>query len=156
VRDGRFREDLWFRVAVVTLSCPPLRERGDDLDLLADALLERVAARLSRRVPRLSADARARLRAHPWPGNVRELENALERALVLLEGETLSAADLPLFPGPFAAAGSAPGDVLTVREAEKRAVLAALSKTQGKKGEAAALLGISWPTLNRKLREYGL
>ena len=155
VRDGRFREDLWFRVAVVTLTCPPLRERGADLDLLADALLERVAARLSRRVPRLADGARARLRAHRWPGNVRELENALERALVLCEGETIEAQDLPLF-AQAAPAGTPPGTVLTVREAEKRAVLAALERTQGKKGEAAALLGISWPTLNRKLRDYGL
>ena len=158
VADGRFREDLWYRLAVVTLSCPPLRERGEDVETLAERFLERIAARLSRRVPALAADARACLRAHLWPGNVRELENALERALVLSTGDVLSAADLPREvrePAAPPAGGPAPAG-LTIREAEKRAVVAALAHTKGKKGEAAALLGISWPTLTRKMREYGL
>ncbi len=158
VAAGRFREDLWYRLAVVTLSCPPLRERGDDVEALAEAFLERIAARLSRRVPTLSSDARACLRAHRWPGNVRELENVLERALVLSAGDLLTADDLPreMREGTPAPAGSASPEVTTIREAEKRAVAAALARTKGKKGEAAALLGISWPTLTRKMREFGL
>ena len=156
VAQGRFREDLWYRLAVVTVECPPLRDRGDDVETLAEAFVERVAARLGRRTPTLSADARARLRAHRWPGNVRELENAVERAIVLASGDVLTAADLPREVGaPAPATPSPAGEVLTVAEAEKRAILAALAATKGRKGEAAALLGISWPTLNRKLREYG-
>ncbi len=157
---GRFREDLWYRIAVVTLDCPALRDRGDDVDLLTDAIVARVATRLARTAPTFTPEARARWRAHRWPGNVRELENAIERLLVMTTGDTIGERDLPAELGaktaPAAARGPATTEVLTVHEAEKRAVLAALSKTNGKKGEAAALLGISWPTLNRKLREYGI
>ena len=160
VAAGRFREDLWYRIAVVTLDCPPLRDRGDDVGLLTDAIIVRVAARLKRQVPTLAPAAMARWRSHGWPGNVRELENAIERVLVLANGDVIDVADLPSEIGTPSAPQSTPGsmatEVLTVHEAEKRAVLAALTKTNGKKGEAAALLGISWPTLNRKLREYGI
>jgi transcriptional regulator with PAS, ATPase and Fis domain len=156
VREKTFREDLWYRLAVVTIECPPLRDRGDDLDLLADAFLVRIAARLGGPTPKLAPDARKRLHAHAWPGNVRELENALERAIVLSGADVLTAADLPLDAGVPAADPSTDTTVTSIAEAEKRAVIAALAKTKGKKGEAAALLGISWPTLNRKLKEYGL
>jgi DNA-binding NtrC family response regulator len=159
VASGAFREDLYYRLAVLVLAVPPLRERAADVETLAEAGLERIAARLGRRVPRLSDDARAALRAHRWPGNVRELLNVLERAVVLLDGDTVHAADLPREVrevGPGAPPpGGAPG-VVTMREAEKRAVQAALAATGGRKGAAAALLGISWPTLNRKIREYGI
>jgi two-component system response regulator HydG len=160
VAAGRFREDLWYRIAVVTVDCPPLRERGEDVELLARATLARVAARLGRTVPTLAPDALRRLVAHEWPGNVRELENAIERLLVMLPGGTIRESDLPAEIGAPSRARTPPRstttEVVTVREAEKRAVLAALAKTNGRKGEAAALLGISWPTLNRKLREYGI
>lgn len=162
VKQGAFREDLYYRLAVVTLEVPPLRARGDDVLLLAEVALERLAARLGRRVPRLTDDARERLRAYGWPGNVRELFNVLERVLVLLDGETVGGADLRLGDAPGAAGvaaapGAAPeGEVLTLREAEARAVRAALAATGGRKGAAAQLLGVSWPTLNRKIREYGV
>jgi two-component system response regulator AtoC len=155
VSAGRFREDLWYRLAVVTLDVPPLRDRGDDVDLLAEAILARTAARLGRPVPLIDADARARLRSHRWPGNVRELENALERALVLASGASLSVADLALDAPDKSTPVTGP-ESLSLREAEKRAIAAALARTNGRKGEAAALLGISWPTLNRKIREYRL
>jgi len=161
VQEGGFREDLYYRLQVLEISVPPLRERASDVLLLTEAALEHLAAKLGRRVPRLAGDARAVLQAYPWPGNVRELHNVLERAIVLLEGDTITAADLPteirerrtLDDAPT---GGAETEVLTLREAEKRAVRAALEKTGGKKGAAAALLGTSWPTLNRKIREYGL
>jgi transcriptional regulator with PAS, ATPase and Fis domain len=160
VQQGTFREDLYYRLQVLELGVPPLRERAGDILLLGESALERLAATLGRRVPRLAADARAVLQAYRWPGNVRELLNVLERALVLLEGDTITAADLPAeirerrsIPDGEA---DGPAEVLTLREAEKRAVKAALEKTGGKKGAAAALLGTSWPTLNRKIREYGL
>jgi len=158
VASGRFREDLYYRLAVVTIAVPALRERGDDVERLAEVLLERLAARLGRRVPRLSAEARETLRDWRWPGNVRELVNALERALVLGVGETLEPADLPREvvegerrPPTGPAAGA---EVLSLRQAEERAVRAALAATGGKKGAAAALLGISWPTLNRKIATF--
>lgn len=169
VKDGTFREDLYYRLAVVILTVPPLRERDGDIDLLAEASLERLAARLGRRVPRLTEDARDALRAYPWKGNVRELLNLLERALVLLDGEELTVADLPrelreTSPAPnggdaaaYPAESGLLGDgIFDMRAIEKRAVVAALRKTGGKKGEAAALLGIAWPTLNRKIRQYGI
>jgi two-component system response regulator HydG len=162
VEDGAFREDLFYRLQVLEIHVPPLRERVGDVVLLAEASLERLAARLGRRVPRLGGDARAVLEAYAWPGNVRELLNALERALVLLDGDTITAGDLPReirerrVPGEAETAPAGAGEVLTMREAEKRAVRAALAHTGGKKGAAAALLGIAWPTLNRKIREYGL
>lgn len=160
VKEGTFREDLFYRLQVLEIDVPPLRERPGDVIVIAEASLERLAAQLGRRVPRLAQDARAVLEAYPWPGNVRELLNVLERALVLLEGDTITAADLPQdvrerrvhdedAPRPSS-------EVMTIREAEKRAVRAALEHTGGKKGAAAAVLGISWPTLNRKIREYGL
>jgi len=160
VKEGTFREDLYYRLQVLEIDVPPLRDRSGDVEVIAEASLERLAAQLGRRVPRLAEDARAVLRAYPWPGNVRELLNVLERALVLLEGDTITAVDLPREirerrtldeDGP-----AVPSEVLTIREAEKRAVRAALEHTGGKKGAAAAVLGISWPTLNRKIREYGL
>jgi transcriptional regulator with GAF, ATPase, and Fis domain len=160
VAQGRFREDLYYRLAVVVLPCPPLRERPGDVEVLAEALLERIAARLSRRVPALDEGAREALRAHAWPGNVREMENALERALVLSDAPVLSARDLPAEVRdrrtPGEPATPTPGEAIPMREAERRAVVAALAKTGGKKGEAASLLGISWPTLTRKMREFGL
>ncbi len=160
VDDGTFREDLYYRLAVLMIHVPPLRDRGGDVMILADATLERLAGLMGRRVPRLAEDARAILANHAWPGNVRELLNVIERALVLLEGDTITAADLPrdLRERRPSDKPSDAGEteVLTLREAEKRAVQAALEKTGGKKGAAAALLDTSWPTLNRKIREYGI
>ncbi|MFV1959170.1 MAG: sigma 54-interacting transcriptional regulator, partial [Planctomycetota bacterium] len=158
VEEKTFRRDLYYRFAVLHIQLPPLRERGEDVLLLAEAGLETIAARLGRPVPRVAEDAEARLLAYAWPGNVRELLNVLERAVVLAPGDTLTAADFPLDiarPGPpRAPAGE--DDVLTLREAEKRAVEAALRAAGGRKGRAAEILGISRPRLNRKIREYGI
>ena len=99
VADGRFRHDLYYRINVIELRVPPLRERGDDLPILADAILSRLAQAQGRTVPQLGADALAALRAYPFPGNVRELENILERALALADGDLIEAADLRLPAG---------------------------------------------------------
>jgi two-component system response regulator PilR (NtrC family) len=96
VNEGRFRHDLYYRINVIELHVPPLRERNGDLPLLADAILERLAHAMKRPTPRLSADALAALEDYPFPGNVRELENILERALALAEGDTIEASDLRL------------------------------------------------------------
>ncbi|TVP72548.1 MAG: sigma-54-dependent Fis family transcriptional regulator, partial [Gemmatimonadales bacterium] len=95
IREGRFRQDLYYRLAVLKLELPPLRERGGDLVLLARHLLERHAGRMGIPVPALDGDAMERLQGHAWPGNVRELENVLERALVLAEGGRIQVRDLP-------------------------------------------------------------
>src|SRR5690606_24217017 len=96
VNEGRFRHDLYYRINVIELDVPPLRERNGDLPLLSDAILERLARAMQRPTPKLSADALAALDAHPFPGNVRELENTLERALALADGDTIHADDLRL------------------------------------------------------------
>ncbi|MCB9824436.1 MAG: sigma 54-interacting transcriptional regulator [Planctomycetes bacterium] len=162
VKEGSFREDLWYRLAVVTIDLPPLRSRTGDVAVLAEALLEAAAARVGRRVPRLTPAALARLEAHAWPGNVRELGNALERALVLLDGDEIGPGDLPADVGHASptvddakSTAHLPTD-FSLAAAEARAVAAALRAAGGRKGEAARLLGVSWPTLNRKLRAYGL
>ena len=158
VEERSFREDLYYRLAVLVVQVPALRERADDLPLLVHAFVERSAARLGRRVPRVSDEAMARLEQHSWPGNVRELQNVVERALVLLDGDVLEPDDLPedvgtgLPPSPVAAAAGPE----SLAAAERRAVVAALRSTGGRKGEAAQVLGIAWPTLTRKIRQHGV
>ncbi len=164
VEEGTFREDLYYRLAVLVIPVPPLRERDGDVVVLAEAGLERLAARMGRRVPNISEEARETLSSYDWPGNVRELFNVLERALVLLDGNEMTPDDLPRELREPRSERSSDGKdtastdtrVYNLRELEKEAVRAALEKTGGKKGEAAALLGVSWPTLNRKIKTYGL
>ena len=155
VAEGRFRADLFYRLNVISLELPPLRERAGDLDLLVPALVRGLAER--HRLPAREPDAEAwtRLRRHAWPGNVRELRNVLERALIAGTGETIRAADLPPLDSP--PAGGEPGDdPLLLAEREKRAILEALARTGGNREQAAHLLGISVRTLYNRLREYGL
>jgi two-component system response regulator FlrC len=148
---GRFREDLYYRLTVIPLVLPPLRERRGDVDLLIDHFLTRFGG--GRRLS-LSSDAREALRERPWPGNVRELENALERAALLARGPEIGAEDLadgepqPLRIGVGGLAG------LTVREVERRLILDTLERTKNNRTRAARLLGISIRTLRNKLAEY--
>ncbi len=156
VREGRFREDLFYRLAVISLRIPALRDRPGDAERLARHFLDGLGARAGRRAPALSAAAVDAIRRWRWPGNVRELRNAIERALVLAgPGEEIGPEPLGLGAAE-AAAPAAPAEAVTLEEAEKRAIAAALRATGGKKGEAARLLGISWPTLRKKIAEYGL
>ncbi len=150
VEAGGFREDLFYRIGVVRIAVPPLRDRTGDVRLLAESFL----AGLSRaEAPRtLGAAALARLESYPWPGNVRELRNVIERAALLSSHPTLEPADLFLDVD----AKTAAAEVLTLKEAERRAIELAWQATGGKKGETAERLGTSWPTLNKKMREYGI
>jgi two-component system repressor protein LuxO len=157
VRAGRFREDLYYRLHVVPLRLPPLRDRGEDVILLADAFLARAAAEEGKRFRRLSPDARAALLAHTWPGNVRELENAIRSAVVLADGEELTAEMLPpsvRLPAPPPASPPPPkaetGAILPLAEVERRAIEAAIAACSGNIPKAAAALGISPSTLYRK------
>jgi len=145
---GRFREDLYYRLSVVPLVLPPLRERRGDLEPLAEHVLARLGKPLT-----LAPEARAALAARPWPGNVRELENTLERAALLARGPLLGAADLedPDATPPRLAMSLAG---LTVHEVERRVILDTLARTRNNRTQAARLLGISIRTLRNKLAEY--
>jgi transcriptional regulator with GAF, ATPase, and Fis domain len=162
VRQGRFREDLYYRLAVVRIPLAPLRERPDDLGPLSAALLARVAARLGRRAPDVDASGVALLARWPWPGNVRELGNVLERALVLrapgAEGP-LRAEELHVALGePPPAPLNAPGGTLANKVAalERIEVEAALRRARGVKSRAAQLLGLSRPTLDKKIADLDI
>ena len=148
---GRFREDLYYRLTVIPLVLPPLRERPGDIDLLADHFLERFSGA---RALRLAPEAREALKARPWPGNVRELENALERAGLLARSEVVTREDLDDRDAgvPRLALGDLAG--LTVREMERRLIFDTLKRTQNNRTQAARLLGISIRTLRNKLAEY--
>jgi len=160
VRAGRFREDLFYRLHVVPVALPPLRERGEDVIRLAEAFLARSAAEEGKRFLRLAPDAAALLRAHRWPGNVRELENAIRTAVVLHDGEELTAALLPMSvhagaapPAPAAPAGRAPDPARRIRplaEVEREAIEEAIRLCGGNIPKAAAFLGVSPSTLYRK------
>ncbi|MFC1707155.1 sigma-54-dependent transcriptional regulator [Planctomycetota bacterium] len=156
VREGRFREDLYYRLNVLPLLMPPLRDRLDDIELLAKHYLERFGRR-SGRTRGLSAAAVARLRGHRWPGNVRELFNVLERALIVSQDGVVAAEDLPqLGPGARPVGDGAPTQSGTLEDIERRHVLRTLKETGGNKTQAARKLGISLRSLYRKLQRYGL
>ncbi len=158
VRAGRFRQDLFYRLDVIALALPPLRERPEDLPGLIDHVLENLCARHRRPPPAIGAETRAALLAYPWPGNVRELVNALERALVLCRDDTIDAEDLPdhvLAPARPAEPGAEPGGAVSLEEVERRHVRAVLAGSATLE-EAASRLGINPTTLWRKRRRWGL
>jgi two-component system response regulator AtoC len=164
VAEGRFREDLYYRLAVVRLQVPPLRERIGDLAPLVGRLIRRLNARLGKNVRGVDAQALEVLRAHPFPGNVRELENLLERAMIFAESDTLEAADLGLPAGPPGAVpakgpGRAPASTpqpRTLDSLEREAIVNALRRWEGSRTRTAAELGISRRTLLNKIKEYGI
>ncbi len=156
VEKGRFREDLFFRINVLRIQVPALRDRLGDLNLLVEHLVTRIGAKLSKRVRAVDGATHARLAAHSWPGNVRELENALESAINMMEGEVLRPEHLP--PGLAArrAASSTAPRGLSLREVERRAIEEALRDCGGNKALVARSLGISRDTLYRKVKELSL
>ena len=156
VAAGRFRDDLYWRLAVIPVEVPPLRARGADRAALTAHFFATLGAELGRRPPTLSPEAQALWDRHPWPGNVRELRNAVERLLVLHDGGVVEADDLP--PELRAHAGRpAPGTLAeAVAALERERIAAALVASGGNKAAAARALGISRPTLDKKLRDHGL
>jgi len=162
VRSGRFREDLFYRLNVVTLRIPPLCERQEDIPLLAQHFMERYARKNRKPVKGISPLAMDMLLKHAWPGNVRELENTIERAVILLPGEHITEKELPPTitktyadscpqPTPSPAAVNRP-----LEEIEKEAILATLEDSGGNKSETARRLGINRKTLHKKLKDYGI
>jgi transcriptional regulator with PAS, ATPase and Fis domain len=156
VRAGRFRDDLFYRLNVIAIRIPPLRERLEDVPLLAQEFLDRLAHELGREVTGISEEALRLLLDHPWPGNVRELENAIERALVTCKAGVLAAEDfdfLKRLPAqPAQAAALPPG--LTLQEMEKRYLAATLARLSGNVKAAAESLGIDRSTLYEKIKRY--
>ncbi|MDY0397816.1 MAG: sigma-54 dependent transcriptional regulator [Desulfuromonas thiophila] len=164
IAEGRFREDLFYRLAVVTLELPPLRQRREDIALLATFFLQRFAREMGRGVSSIAAEALQALQQHDWPGNVRELENAIERAVIFSRGPCLQRSDLPAPldraidggpPGlpPFDSSGPLPQ---RLEQIEIFFIRQALQQAQGVQAQAAERLGISRSNLQYKLRKYGL
>jgi transcriptional regulator with PAS, ATPase and Fis domain len=163
VKAGRFREDLFYRLNVLRIRVPPLRERMEDIGPIADAMLARLATTLGRRNPGLDEPARTLLRSGRWPGNARELGNVLERALVLREPglrDPLGEEDIALAMGEVDEVGeraapsvSLPDKIAALERAE---VEGALRAARGVKARAAKLLGISRPTLDKKIADLGV
>ncbi len=159
VRAGRFREDLYQRLKVVTLRLAPLRDRVDDIPLLVEHLLVKVNQRLHKSLRRVPREVIEKLQKRPWPGNVRELENVLTRAAVLSQGDLLleeylvDEAPPPRSDPPSATAG---GRVPTLDEVERDHIVRVWGLTRGHKGKTCRMLGISRPTLERKLKKYGI
>ena len=160
VARGAFRKDLLFRFNTVELQLPPLRERGEDIQRLAQAFLERCARRYQRGTPRLAPSALRALAGYPWPGNVRELSHVIERAVLMLDGDVVDDEALNLKPPAghvaSAAAQLAGSSSLSVEAAEEQLVRDALQRTQGNIQRAAALLGLSRPSLYRRMEKYGI
>ncbi|MGL1834226.1 sigma-54-dependent transcriptional regulator [Rhodocyclaceae bacterium SMB388] len=165
VADGKFRQDLYFRINVITLHVPPLRERRDDIPELAHHILARLAVREGGAPRRLGQDALDALRSHPFPGNVRELENLLERACALCDGDTLSAEDMSLqvpegLSQPRQAAPtqyhSATEEIPPNGDEERLRVMSALDQTRWNRSEAARRLGMTLRQLRYRLQKWGL
>jgi len=161
VGQGRFRLDLYFRLNVLSLRIPPLRERREDIPHLAQTFLERVS-RVSGMKHELSDDAMKTLLGYDWPGNVRELENCIERCCAMNSGPVIGTADLPAsIPASIkdvsgqGSNGEPDGKIAPISDLEKQAILGAIAQLRGDKVRAAKLLGIGKTTLYRKLKEYG-
>lgn len=160
IAEGRFREDLYYRLNVVSIKIPPLREREGDIELLADFFLHKYSLEMGKKVTRIEPAAMRLLKSHNWPGNIRELENAIERALIMADSNTITTADLSL---PFNK--DTAGDRSVVRippggikwdEVEKELILQALTMSGWVQKGAASLLGLSTRVLNYKIKQFGI
>jgi two-component system response regulator AtoC len=153
-QEGRFREDLFYRLNVIPILIPPLRQRREDIPLLVESFVERLSVEMKKRLDGVSADAMGAIMAHDWPGNVRELRNVLERGAVVAAGPVIQLADLGL-PSK-ADAPARPGALASLEEVEKRHVAAVLAHTGGNVSQSARILGIDRVTLYNKMRKYAL
>ena len=153
VREGRFREDLYYRINTVHIALPPLRERKEDILPLAQLFLDRYAQKYHRPLTGIAEAAAQALKEYRWSGNIRELQNCIEKAVILSEGTTLTGKDLQL-------ERSGKPDVTAIRAVsefeEERLVRDAMERTGGNISAAAKMLGVSRPTLYAKLKKYGL
>ncbi len=154
IEEGRFREDLFYRISEITVNIPPLKAREGDAVLLARVFLEKYALQFNKPVKGLTPEAVAAIEAYDWPGNVREMENCIKRAVIMADGPRIGAADLDL---AVPAAEAEPLNLRVVREqAEREAVIKAMTRVNGNVAKAADLLGVSRPTLYDLLSRFGL
>jgi len=156
VRQGKFRDDLYYRLNVINIRIPPVRERREDIPLLADHFIEKLSNEFGKGIPEIDNGALKLLMDYDWPGNVRELENALERALIACHGGVLTEQDFSFLKRsmskrPFALAAN-----LNLREVEKEVIAAAIERAGGNIKEAARILGIDRSTLYERLKRYGI
>lgn len=152
MQEGRFREDLFYRLNVVPIHLPPLRDRREDIPVLVEYFLKKFREKRKRDVTGISEEAMHSLKAYDWPGNVRELENAIERAVVMAEEAIVQPADLPHYEQAESAAESAQGTRLA--KVEEQEIVRALKRCNGHKSQTAAYLGINRKTLREKIRKY--
>jgi DNA-binding NtrC family response regulator len=158
ISEGKFRSDLYYRLATVTLVIPPLRERPEDVPLLIKHFLSRASAEAARTTPQIEADAMSRLLRYPWPGNARELQNAIQRGVILSRNNTISVKELPpkvagLELSSIRMLNEAVDKRMSLDQLEQDYVQAVLDSVNGNKTEAANILGIDRKTLYRKLEE---
>jgi len=160
IRDGKLREDLFYRISALSVHLPPLRERRDDIMPLANAFLKRFAAQASRDVRGFKPDAIERLTAFDWPGNIRQLQNEVQRAVLLSEGDEVAAADLSIAESRISANATPAPELdpsFTLLEGvERNAIISTLKETHGNKLETAKRLGIGRQTLYNKIKAYGI
>jgi len=161
IRAGQFREDLYFRLNVIPISVPPLRERPDDIPLLADHFMAEFASEYGRRLKTLDPGATALLQSYGWPGNVRELRNVIERLMIMVPGETITTSDLSFLDVPRPRpARSAPAERLTLHDArdqfERDLILRTLAEQQGNMSRTADVLGVERSNLYRKMKTFGI
>lgn len=155
VREGRFRQDLFFRIKVIPIHLPALRTRPDDILPLAESFLARFSNRMGRRTPRLTEAAKKRLLQHDWPGNVREMENTLERALIFNKGDAIDTPDLILESSLSGQCVDPSAWKISLEEVERRHILNVLEHCGQNKARAAQILGIGYNTLWRKMKRIG-
>jgi transcriptional regulator with PAS, ATPase and Fis domain len=160
VVEGRFREDLYYRLNVITINLPPLRDRPEDISPLAHHFLRRFAARLGKEIRTIAPEAMAVLQGYGWPGNVRELENVMERAVILTSGSTVPAGVIPLGTGeklqpPRQDRGGEP-QMIPLEEMERQHIEAVLKGNNYNKRRTAEVLGIARRTLDRRIADFGL
>jgi len=162
VREGRFREDLFYRINVLPIHLPPLRERRGDIPLLVGYFIDLFNKRIRKNIEGLSSEAMPLLMEHLWPGNVRELENVIERAVLLSKGNWITPQELPsvIAEQREIPPGLAPEDALSIKKAsrqlERHLIQKALKITDGNRTRAAKILEISRPILIAKIKEYGI
>jgi len=157
MKGSTFREDLFYRLSVVPIHLPPLRERAEDIPLLVDHFIEKYSQKSNRQIQGISKRAMEMIVGYPWPGNVRELEHTIERILILEDGDLIEPEHLPAFitqrQGEFRVFSE---EVFTLEELERRYIQFVLRRTKGKRQEAAGILGINRKTLGMKIAKYGI
>ena len=161
IRDGRFREDLYFRLNVIPIFVPPLRDRPEDIPLLAEHFMALMAAEYGKRPKRFASEAMARLQQYQWPGNVRELRNIVERLIIMVTGDAITALDLAFLgqdgDAPIEPAPAATGRLAEARDQfEKDYILRALAASQGNMSKTAEMLGVERSNLYKKMKSFGI